>query len=219
MPITWISTAAQQFLFFLPISFLSSTTLAKRWLVSLFFFLCFCHAGRSSGIMIFTLSKRSSSLDFSDGRHAIDHLQQYSDMAMTYNAGPQPNYLQRNKSERTRLQGLQRSNTTRSNTGQAPNQPKTLKQKLGVWMINEGGRQFFFGIWIFLHLLVAVFGMFHYQLKDNLVNARATFGITFCRPSPIWIWVIVDTLSRSDRPCCSFGLARGCHLHPSSCLP
>lgn len=100
-------------------------------------------------------------------------------MAMTYNAGPQPNYLQRNKSERTRLQGLQRSNTTRSNTGQAPNQPKTLKQKLGVWMINEGGRQFFFGIWIFLHLLVAVFGMFHYQLKDNLVNARATFGITF----------------------------------------
>lgn len=46
-------------------------------------------------------------------------------------------------------------------------------------MINEGGRQIFFGVWIFLHLLVAVFGFFHYQLKDNSEGARAIFGITF----------------------------------------
>jgi NADPH oxidase len=46
-------------------------------------------------------------------------------------------------------------------------------------MINEGGRQLFFGVWIFLHLLVAVFGFLNYQLKDNLVDARATFGVTF----------------------------------------
>ena len=46
-------------------------------------------------------------------------------------------------------------------------------------MINEGGRQLFFGVWIFLHMLVAVLGWMHYSLKDNLVTARATFGITF----------------------------------------
>ena len=46
-------------------------------------------------------------------------------------------------------------------------------------MINEGGKQLFFGVYIFLHLLVAVFGFMHYQLKDNAEGARAVFGITF----------------------------------------
>lgn len=165
------------------------------------------------------LSKRSSGLDFSDGGYAIDPLQQHPDMAMAYNAGPQPNHLQRNKSERTRLQGLQRSNTTVSNAGQPLNHPRTFKQKIGIWMINEGGRQLFFGIWILLHLLVAIFGMLNYQLKDNLVTARATFGITFCAPPSTRICIVVDPLFCSDRPRCSSGLARRCHLHPSSCLP
>jgi hypothetical protein len=46
-------------------------------------------------------------------------------------------------------------------------------------MINEGGKRLFFFIWVFLHLLVAVFGFINYQLKDNLTTARATFGVTF----------------------------------------
>jgi hypothetical protein len=46
-------------------------------------------------------------------------------------------------------------------------------------MINEGGKRLFFFSWIFLHLLVAVFGFLNYQLKDNLTTARAMFGITF----------------------------------------
>lgn len=46
-------------------------------------------------------------------------------------------------------------------------------------MVNEGGRRIFFFSWIFLHFLVALFGFFNYQLKDNNVNARATFGETF----------------------------------------
>lgn len=124
-------------------------------------------------------SKHSSGLDFSDGRHPMDQLQQHPDLPTSYTMGSQPSHLQRNKTERRRLQGLQRSNTTGSITRQAPNQPKTFKQRFNVWMINEGGRQLFFGVWVFLHLLVAVFGFFHYQLKDNSVTARATFGITF----------------------------------------
>jgi len=37
----------------------------------------------------------------------------------------------------------------------------------------------FFGVWILLHLLVAAFGFINYELKDNSVNARKEFGITF----------------------------------------
>ncbi|KXN89716.1 Superoxide-generating NADPH oxidase heavy chain subunit A [Leucoagaricus sp. SymC.cos] len=110
----------------------------------------------------------------------MHHLQQHPDLAANYAfGGQQPGHLQRNKTERRRLQGLQRSNTTGSVTRAAPNQPKTFKDKFNVWMINEGGRQLFFGVWVFLHLLVAVFGFLNYQLKDNSVVARATFGITF----------------------------------------
>jgi NADPH oxidase len=60
-----------------------------------------------------------------------------------------------------------------------PVQPKKFKEKWDLWMINEGGRQLFFAVWIFLHLLVAGFGAIHYQLKDNLVNARATYGASY----------------------------------------
>ena len=214
------SAATVPCLFLFPFSILLPSRPSADWYLSFIPFFCFNHAGRSSGI--FMLSKRSSGLDFSDGKYAIDPLQQHPDMATAYNAGPQPSHLQRNKSERTRLQGLQRSNTVGSNAGQALNHSRTFRQKFGIWMINEGGRQLFFGIWVFLHLLVAVFGMFHYQLKDNLVTARATFGITFCTSQSTWVWrvwTIINPLFCSDRPRCSSGLARRCHLYPSPCLP
>lgn len=111
-----------------------------------------------------------SGLDFADRAPQLD---QHPDLA---NRGPSP-HLQRNKTERRRLQGLQRSLT---NAGpKAPIRPETFMQKFNLWMINEGGRQLFFGVWMLLHLLVAVFGFFHYQLKDNLTKARSDFGITF----------------------------------------
>lgn len=115
---------------------------------------------------------RSSGLDFSDRNPVLD---QHPDMPKY--TGEQPSHLQRNKTERRRLQGLQRTLTTTSAKG--PFKAKNLFQKYKLWMINEGGRQLFFGIWIFLHMLVAIFGFFHYQLKDNSENARALFGITF----------------------------------------
>jgi len=69
---------------------------------------------------------------------------------------------------------------TQANTINTSTEPKTFLATLNIWLINEGGRQLCFGVWIFLHLLVAVFGFINYQLKDNLVTARAAFGITFC---------------------------------------
>ena len=123
-------------------------------------------------------AKRSSGLDFSD-RGQISALDQHPDLKETYaNGAAKPSHLQRNKTERRRLQPLQRTNTA----GSAPKEthkPKRLLDKWGVWMINEGGRRLFFFVWIFLHLLVFAFGFVHYQLKDNLNNARASFGYGF----------------------------------------
>ena len=125
-------------------------------------------------------SKHSSGLDFSD-RGTLD---QHPDMSNNY-LGRAPSHLQRNKTERRRLQGLQRSLS--NSVTKVPFKPQGWRQKWNLWMINEGSRQIFFGVWIFLHLLVAVFGFINYQLKDNSVNARATFGITFRTSLPACI--------------------------------
>ncbi|KAF7341131.1 FAD-binding FR-type domain-containing protein [Mycena venus] len=86
-------------------------------------------------------------------------------------------HLQRNKSERWRLQGLQK---VQSNDSVAKAKlPKSWGQRLNIWMINEGHRSVFFGVFLGLHLIAAVLAWLHYSLKDNLNNARATFGITF----------------------------------------
>ena len=105
-------------------------------------------------------------------------LNQHPDLPDYSEEGIQPGHLQRNKTERRRLQGLQRSTTT-SSTSSRPAKPQTFREKVDLWLINEGGRQLFFAVWILLHLLVAIFGFLNYDLKDNLVNARATFGITY----------------------------------------
>ena len=123
---------------------------------------------------------RSSGLDFSDGKLVgpIATMAQHPDLADNKTLTSQPSHLQRNKTERRRLQGLQRTFTNTSVAKVAPEE-RGWRQRLDVWMINEGGKQLFFGTWIFLHLLVAVFGFMHYQLKDNAEGARAVFGITF----------------------------------------
>jgi len=61
----------------------------------------------------------------------------------------------------------------------ASSSPKTAFEKFKVWMINEGGRRIFFFTFVFVHALVLAFGFLNYQLKDNLVTARATFGVTY----------------------------------------
>jgi NADPH oxidase len=83
--------------------------------------------------------------------------------------------MRRNKTERRRLQGLQKTLPRI----RGPAEPKSLKERLNVWLINEGGRKLFFATWILLHLLVAVFGFINYQVKDIYDNARALLGPTF----------------------------------------
>ena len=52
-------------------------------------------------------------------------------------------------------------------------------EKFNRWMINEGSRRFTVAIFMIVHAMIFAFGFANYQLKDNLNNARATFGITY----------------------------------------
>jgi predicted ferric reductase len=116
-------------------------------------------------------NKRSSGLDFQDRNPAVN-IDQHPDLTLSNEV-----HLQRNKTERFRLQGLQRSLTVAG--AAAPFKPGSLSQKWGRWMINEGGKRLFFYTFIFLHIVAFIFGWFHYAMKDNLVGARALFGVTF----------------------------------------
>ncbi|KAJ7729798.1 NADPH oxidase [Mycena metata] len=114
--------------------------------------------------------KRSSGLDFSDGTSALR--ENAPDVSG-------PAYVdQRNKAERARLQALQ-STAPKGRLRHDPTRPRKLGEKIAIWMINEGRQRVFFAVFILLHLLVAILGFVHYGLKDNLNQARATFGITF----------------------------------------
>ena len=155
---------------------------------------------------------RSSGLDFSDGK--MPSLEQHPDVALP---NSQPSHLQRNKTERRRLQGLQRSNTTTGAKVQ-PYVPRTWQEKWDLWMINEGGRRIFFFVWILLHVLVAVLGAMHYDLKDNLTGARATFGVTFSESSHMLPTSNILTIHVSYCPYCCSRSARRCNFYSAARL-
>ena len=87
--------------------------------------------------------------------------------------------LQRNKTERTRLQGLMRSNTITERADSPMATTIGWRSKYQTWMVNEGGKKVFFSVFVFLHFLVLFLGFINYDRKDNSVNARKEFGITF----------------------------------------
>ena len=46
-------------------------------------------------------------------------------------------------------------------------------------MVNEGSRQIFAVLFVLVHAMIFAFSFVNYLLKDNLTNARATFGVTY----------------------------------------
>jgi ribosome modulation factor len=87
-------------------------------------------------------------------------------------------HLSRNKTERVRLQGLQRGLTVKARPS-TPVEDMSVRQRWKLWMINEGSQRVFLIIWTFLHLLVLTLGFLNYQLNDSYTNARKTFGVGF----------------------------------------
>ena len=141
-----------------------------------------------------TLTIGSSGLDFPD-HNTINTFEQHPDLVNNQDKGS--SHLQRNFTERRRMQGLQRSLTIGS-SNVVPRTQRTFKEKCNIWLINKGSRHIFFASWVFLHLLVAIFGYFLYALSDNLEDARSTFGITY-RASFIylifqWYWYLILSL-------------------------
>jgi len=195
-----------------PPLFLSLSCFITSWPVLYYTHSFYQSAGRPRSVI--ELMNRSSGLDFSDGRGPNRTMDNHPDLDSNMGGA----HLQRNKTERRRLQGLQRTLTTTS-VRSVPPSNQSWTYKFNVWMINEGGRQLFFGTWIFLHLLVAVFGFIHYQTKDNLNNARATFGITFGM-----VPFIIFKIPLSDKICsycqdCSTRSSRRCYFHSAPSLP
>lgn len=124
-------------------------------------------------------NKRSSGLDFAD-RWPSDTFDQHPDLVNSQGNLNGSVHIKRNISERKRMQGLQRSLSNASSM--VPPTERTFKEKFNIWLIDNGSRQIFLGSWIFLHLLVIVFGFMFYALSDNLEGARATFGISYRAP-------------------------------------
>jgi NADPH oxidase 2 len=81
-------------------------------------------------------------------------------------------------SERARWPPLTRMLMSGEMSGEPP-RDLTLKEKIDVWMVNEGYRRLFVVVFALLQLMVFAFAFLNFDLKDNLVGARTTFGITY----------------------------------------
>ncbi len=57
--------------------------------------------------------------------------------------------------------------------------PLTWKERIDIWMVNEGYRRGFVAVFILLHATVFAFGFLNYDLKDTLTGARSIFGPTY----------------------------------------
>jgi hypothetical protein len=125
----------------------------------------------------------SSGLDFSDRRDAVSALDAHPDVVLQ--RGPSAS-LQRNKTERRRLQGVMR--TTAAVEGQTlPSQMKDtgIMERYHTWLINGGRAKVIFGFYIFLHVLVIVYGFLHYQLKDTFTGTRSIVSLGFGTCCPL----------------------------------
>ncbi|KAG8879674.1 hypothetical protein FRB97_001524 [Tulasnella sp. 331] len=125
-----------------------------------------------------SLPYRNSGFDFSDGSSRKDD--SYPSEKSSSDATDTGSRLRRNRTERFRLQGLMRSQS-RTSSAVEPTNVKLLKmrERWDHWMVNDGGRQLFFGVWIFVHMLFVTFGFLNYYLKESLSDARATFGLGY----------------------------------------
>ncbi|ETN44209.1 uncharacterized protein HMPREF1541_10760 [Cyphellophora europaea CBS 101466] len=80
--------------------------------------------------------------------------------------------------ERSRSTPLMRMLLSGEVSGETPRDLSPM-EKFDRWMVNEGSRRIFVGTFIVVHAMIYAFGFMNYQLKDNLNNARATFGLGY----------------------------------------
>ena len=81
-------------------------------------------------------------------------------------------------SDRSKTTPLSRLLLSGDVSGEAP-RDLNLMERLDRWMINEGSRRILVGVFALVHAMIFAFGFVNYQLKDNLTQARATFGLSY----------------------------------------
>lgn len=57
--------------------------------------------------------------------------------------------------------------------------PLNALQKFKIWLVNQGAAHILVAVFALAHALLFGLAFVHYYLKDNLVDSRALFGITF----------------------------------------
>ena len=155
--------------------------IVKNTFVTLLYFPVFSRGRNSHSGTVKSMANRTTGLDFSDKKSPMDALAAHPDVLAR---APTTSNLQRNKTERHRLQGLMRSmsnpNTSESDV-KVPNKMKDekLMDRWHTWLINGGQSKLIFGIYIFLHLIVITLGFLNYQLKDNQTIIRSIVGPGF----------------------------------------
>jgi NADPH oxidase 2 len=110
--------------------------------------------------------------------HYIDNINK-SPLSRSQRGSPNSSISQLSTmSERSRSTPLMRMLLSGEVSGEAP-RDLSYKERFNRWMVNEGSRRVVVTVFILVHCMIFAFGFMNYQLKDNLTNARGTFGITY----------------------------------------
>lgn len=127
----------------------------------------------------FRRSSRVLAVDFEDDNVPLSPANAGAYNAIGLASAPAPRHLTRNKTERGRLQGLmQRDHKRRSALSilSVEGDPKLQVDddkdggegfwtRVRAYMVNEGSKRIFFGVWLLVHAMVFGFGMCNYSFK------------------------------------------------------
>ncbi|KAG0254277.1 hypothetical protein DFQ27_006939 [Actinomortierella ambigua] len=73
------------------------------------------------------------------------------------------------------------NNMNRSNSSsrrETQEEPDTAWKRMNTWMINEGNRTIFFGVWVFIHIGLFSLAFFNFWFSDNFESSRNIVGFT-----------------------------------------
>ena len=82
------------------------------------------------------------------------------------------------KQERSRWPPLTRMLMSGEMSADPPRELLPL-EKLDRWMVHKGTKVLSISLFVVVHAMIFAFGFVNYYMKDNLTNARSTFGITY----------------------------------------
>lgn len=112
------------------------------------------------------------------GEELLSRMEKYAEETYVTMLSRSSSSYSGHSTERSRWPSLTRMLMSGEVSGDAP-RDLTMAERYEIWMVNEGSRRLFVGVFVLLHAMVFAFGFIMYDLKDNLTDARGTFGITY----------------------------------------